>query len=62
MKISKQATNEKRKVKYELGNFCEQYGMPSIAVEKINIILPLDWWNFFKNSTNNFQSINWSFS
>ena len=26
MKISKQTHNEKQKAKYELGNFCEQYG------------------------------------
>ena len=31
MKISKQAHNEKQKAKYELGNFCEQYGLPPIA-------------------------------
>ena len=31
MKISKQAHNEKKKAKYELVNFYEQYGLPPIA-------------------------------
>ena len=36
IKISKQSTNEKRKAKYELDNFCEQYGMPPIAPSRRN--------------------------
>ena len=40
MKISKQTTNEKRKAKYELGNFCEQYGMPPIAPSRRNKLKP----------------------
>jgi hypothetical protein len=31
MKISNQANKDKRKAKYEMGNFCEQYGLPSVA-------------------------------
>lgn len=31
MKINKQAQKDKIKAKYELGNFCEQYGLPPIA-------------------------------
>jgi hypothetical protein len=31
MKISNKANKDKRKAKYELGNFCEQYGLPPIA-------------------------------
>ena len=40
MKISKQATNEKRKAKYELGNFCEQYGMLPSAPTRCNKLKP----------------------
>jgi hypothetical protein len=31
MKISNTANKDKRKTKYEMGNFCEQYGLPSVA-------------------------------
>jgi hypothetical protein len=31
MKISKQAQKDKNQAKYELGNFCEQYGLPPVA-------------------------------
>jgi hypothetical protein len=31
MKISNQANNDKRKAKYEMRNFCEQYSLPSVA-------------------------------
>jgi hypothetical protein len=31
MKISNTANKDKRKAKYEMGNFCEQYGLPSVA-------------------------------
>jgi hypothetical protein len=31
MKISKQASKDKQTAKYEMGNFCEQYGLPSVA-------------------------------
>ena len=34
MKIQNQANKDKRKVKYEIGNFCTQYGLPSIAPSK----------------------------
>jgi hypothetical protein len=30
MKISNQANKDKKKAKYEMGNFCEQYGLPSV--------------------------------
>jgi hypothetical protein len=30
MKISNQVNKDKRKAKYEMRNFCEQYGLPSI--------------------------------
>ena len=30
-KISKQANKDKNKAKFELGTFCEQYGLPPIA-------------------------------
>ena len=40
MKISKQATNEKRKAKYELGNFYEQYDMPPINPSRHNKLKP----------------------
>ena len=31
MKISNTANKDKRKVKYEMGNFCKQYGLDSVA-------------------------------
>ncbi|KAI8563669.1 hypothetical protein RHMOL_Rhmol03G0127200 [Rhododendron molle] len=31
MKIAKQSQKDKDKAKYELGNFCEQYGLPPVA-------------------------------
>jgi hypothetical protein len=31
MKISNTANKDKRKAKYEMGNFCEQYGLPPVA-------------------------------
>ena len=31
LKLSQKATKDKHKAKYELGNFCEQYGLPPIA-------------------------------
>lgn len=31
MKISTQASKDKQTAKYEMGNFCEQYGLPSVA-------------------------------
>jgi hypothetical protein len=34
MKISNQVNKDKKKGKYEMGNFCEQYGLPSIAPSK----------------------------
>jgi hypothetical protein len=34
MKISNQANKDKKKAKYEIGNFCEQYGLPSVAPSK----------------------------
>jgi hypothetical protein len=34
MKISNQANKDKKKAKYEMGNFCEQYGLPSVAPSK----------------------------
>ena len=30
-KLLKQQLKNKRKAKYEMGNFCEQYGLPPIA-------------------------------
>jgi hypothetical protein len=48
MKISNQASKDKKKAKYEMRNFCEQYGLPSVASSKkhkksrgpINEIIP----------------------
>ena len=37
MKITKQANKDKNKAKYELENFCEQYGLPPIALSKRKI-------------------------
>ena len=34
MKIQNQANKDKRKAKYEVGNFCTQYGLPFIALSK----------------------------
>jgi hypothetical protein len=34
MKISNQVSKDKKKAKYEMGNFCEQYGLPSVALSK----------------------------
>jgi hypothetical protein len=34
IKISNQANKDKKKAKYEMGNFCEQYGLPSVAPSK----------------------------
>jgi hypothetical protein len=34
MKISNQANKDKKKAKYEMGNFCKQYGLPSVAPSK----------------------------
>jgi len=34
MKISNHANRDKKKAKYEMGNFCEQYGLPSVAPSK----------------------------
>jgi hypothetical protein len=34
MEISNQANKDKKKAKYEMGNFCEQYGLPSVAPSK----------------------------
>lgn len=34
MKISNQANKDKKKAKYEVENFCTQYGLPSIAPSK----------------------------
>jgi len=34
MKISNQANKDKKNAKYEMGNFCEQYGLPSVAPSK----------------------------
>jgi hypothetical protein len=34
MKISNQANKDKKKAKYEMGNFCEQYDLPSVAPSK----------------------------
>jgi hypothetical protein len=34
MKISNQAHKDKKKAKYEMGNFYEQYGLPSVAPSK----------------------------
>jgi len=34
MKISNQANKDKKKDKYEMSNFCEQYGLPSVAPSK----------------------------
>jgi hypothetical protein len=34
MKISNQANKDKKKAKYEMGNFCEQYGLPSVVPSK----------------------------
>ncbi|KAL7235354.1 hypothetical protein ACSBR1_018786 [Camellia fascicularis] len=31
LKLSQKAAKDKDKVKYELGNFCEQYGLPPMA-------------------------------
>lgn len=31
LKLSHKATKDKHKAKYELGNFCEQYGLPPVA-------------------------------
>ena len=31
MKLSKQTARDKKNAKYEIGTFCEQYGLPSIA-------------------------------
>ena len=31
LKLSQKATKDKHKAKYELGNFCEQYGLPPVA-------------------------------
>lgn len=31
MKISKQLKDDKKKAKYEMSDFCEQYGLPSVA-------------------------------
>ena len=36
MKLSRQASKDKNKAKYELGNFCEQYGLPPIAPSRKN--------------------------
>ena len=36
IKISKQANKDKNKAKYELENFCEQYGLPPIAPSRRN--------------------------
>ena len=36
MKINNQANRDKKKAKYEVGNFCTQYGLPSIAPSKRN--------------------------
>jgi hypothetical protein len=33
-KTANQANKDKKKAKYEMGNFCEQYGLPSIAPSK----------------------------
>ena len=33
-KLLKHQLKNKRKAKYEMGNFCEQYGLPSIAPSK----------------------------
>ena len=35
-KLLKHQLKNKRKAKYELGNFCEQYGLPSIAPSRQN--------------------------
>jgi hypothetical protein len=32
--LSNQANKDKKKAKYEMGNFCEQYGLPSVAPSK----------------------------
>jgi hypothetical protein len=34
MKISNQANKNKKKAKYEMGNLCEQYGLPFVAPSK----------------------------
>lgn len=34
MKISNQATKNKKRAKYEIGDFCIQYGLPSITPSK----------------------------
>jgi hypothetical protein len=34
MKISNQANKNKKNAKYEMGNFCEQYSLPSVAPSK----------------------------
>jgi hypothetical protein len=34
MKISNQANKDKKKAKYEMRNFCDQYGLPSVAPSK----------------------------
>ena len=34
MKITNQLSKDKRKTKYELGNFCQQYGLSSIGPSK----------------------------
>jgi hypothetical protein len=34
MKISNQVNKDKKKAKYEMGNFCEQFGLPSVAPSK----------------------------
>jgi hypothetical protein len=34
MKISNQANKDKKKAKHEMGNFCEQYGLPLVAPSK----------------------------
>ena len=31
MKISKQLKDDKKKAKYEMSDFCEQYGLPLVA-------------------------------
>lgn len=31
LKLSQKTTKDKHKAKYELGNFCEQYGLPPVA-------------------------------
>ena len=33
-KLLKHQLKNKRKVKYEMGNFCEQYGLPLIAASR----------------------------